>query len=191
MTIPLLENPLVVKYFSSERKAYYPCNDPVSKMDAAAWDKCAMAYRILQAMSEPIKKGEKFLENDNNGGWDERVTALSEFAERGFHPFFLRLPDQFQRRCGHNTYPNNYCSCPENQPDQPKRECGYDYQCQHENHRFKLPCPDCHKKPDPVEEKIEELVEFFGAKGARNANEAIRKVFRELVGLARKEKPNG
>lgn len=97
----ILEHPLVLKYFTSEYKAYYPVMGDSEKMDAAAWDKCALAARVLDSMQQPIRKGDRILrgkdvESLNEGTWTFDQTI------GGAWPWLLKLPDRFQEKkeCG-------------------------------------------------------------------------------------------
>lgn len=110
----ILENELVLKYFTPEYKAYYPCNDKTSQMDAAAWDKCAMAASVLRAMQEPISPGEKYLEvvmgNLELKTWNHPFRSFEYFC-----PQVIRLPDKFQRvgqGCKHEVIECVNCAKP-------------------------------------------------------------------------------
>lgn len=88
MTTPLLENELVRKYFGCDL-----CTSNWGNKSHACFER--ISYRIFQAMSEPIKKGESWLELYGNG----RVELNEGYDDDGFdpmHPYFLRLPDRFQ-----------------------------------------------------------------------------------------------
>jgi hypothetical protein len=97
VTPSLLEHLLIQKYFKPDFKAYYPVMDKTHQMDAEAWDRCAMAYRILQAMEEPIKIGDKLLRIIHVERIEEYTAKID--AENGFEHgsiVCLRLPPQFQ-----------------------------------------------------------------------------------------------
>lgn len=88
MTPPLLGNELVKKYFGYKPGEIIPCNNPQT-----FYVEERMAYRILQAMSEPIKKGEKYLLSNRL----KEVTEHEGQIDYGtWHPVALRLPDRFQ-----------------------------------------------------------------------------------------------
>jgi hypothetical protein len=73
----LLDNELVKKYF---------CYEP-----AGGW-----AYRVLEAMHQPIAKGERYLWISSEGKEAEKVFTADVAVFEKYHPFFLRLPDRFQ-----------------------------------------------------------------------------------------------
>ena len=75
----ILDNELVQKYFG----------------DSVPDDYGDMAMRILQAMQEPIKKGERSLVFSGNSFYEVEATEDREpYGE--FHPQQLRLPSEFQ-----------------------------------------------------------------------------------------------
>lgn len=136
----ILDNDLVKKYFGcgeSEHPIYHQCNEPRT-----------LALAIIKAMQEPIRKGDKYLTNSaitdihRYGDFDREMTALDDI-QYPFHPFHLRLPDQFQ------TAGKKECACLEH-------HC---YCLCHGNF-----CKKCDKQiynepqPDAVEEKIKEIV---------------------------------
>lgn len=62
------------------------------------WLQCT-SYRVIIAMQEPIEEGEKFLQLSNE--YEDIISvSIQEGAMtlEGFHPFFLRLPDCFQKQ---------------------------------------------------------------------------------------------
>lgn len=81
----ILENELVRKYFGCNPELNYP-------HDCQA----LMALRVLTAMQEPIKKGERYLDVLRDLTIDERV-AETDWGI-GLHMGYLRLPSQFQPR---------------------------------------------------------------------------------------------
>ncbi len=75
----ILNNELVKKYFGDDANGEWK-----------------MAYNVLRAMEQPIKKGEKILVIQKDGGriWEyEYPTDVSVV-----HPQWLRLPDRFQEK---------------------------------------------------------------------------------------------
>lgn len=85
----LLEHPLILKYFGpqpGEVPSGYPHYNP------AHWT----AYKVLRAMQEPIKRGDLYLFK-TSFNWEERRSDFNPTGE-SFHPFLLRLPEQFQRK---------------------------------------------------------------------------------------------
>lgn len=84
----LLENPLVLKYFGCGTESG-SCNGPHVCIDMRA-------RRVIEAMEQQIKKGEKFLWSFDDGKtWEEHIVTGAE-DDKIFHPFNLRLPDRFQ-----------------------------------------------------------------------------------------------
>lgn len=87
MTPSLLEHPLVKKYFSAPDDECWVTNIPYPEKEF-------MAYRILQAMEEPINKDDLVL-----GYWfTDSIWKISPAPtnKTEFHPSELRLPSQFQ-----------------------------------------------------------------------------------------------
>lgn len=85
----IIDNALIRKYFGREDKE--SPNTPAG-----------IAYDVLMAMQEPIRKGERILLIDS-----PRLEAVSEsimnYAINGFHPWYVRLPSRFQAavcQCG-------------------------------------------------------------------------------------------
>lgn len=84
----LLEHELVVKYFGADLPAGHYIVEAIS-------------HRIIKAMCEPLKKGERFL--SINERWDplkiiEQICVFDTPPDN-FHPYSLRLPDKFQCYC--------------------------------------------------------------------------------------------
>lgn len=91
----LLDQPLIKKYFGSGKcpgiGSYVYCSDHST----------CTTYRILAAMTEPIKSGERYLNiKMDNDGWFE-LEAKSPFGV-GLHAYQLRLPDAHQKCCEYN-----------------------------------------------------------------------------------------
>jgi len=89
----ILENELIRKYFGWSM-------GPTS----VELDDMRIAYFVLAAMQEPIKKGDRYLSIDQYGN----VTESSQSSETGwadYHPSALRLPQRFQtpekKECDH------------------------------------------------------------------------------------------
>ena len=108
MTSPshLLDNELVQRYFSGKDDN----SDPLGSIDRRA-------YLVLQAMQEPIRKLERYLKVNDDGGscYETNTTAQSDGID-GFHPYQLRLPDRFQERrekCKCGSYQTKCPSCGE------------------------------------------------------------------------------
>lgn len=154
----LLENPLILKYFGCPPEHNHYHQETVQRC------KESLAFKILTAMQEPVKKGDRYIVTHDDGNtWSEDKRA-NEFLPTDYdgywHPNVLRLPDSFQRKdcedCG--TLPGitdpKWCKC------------------------------SCHGKKDPVEEKIQEIV----AKADDFDQEWIKTELASLVNLVRKEK---
>jgi hypothetical protein len=105
--VSLLENELVRRFFG-ECEDHLGCN------------RDCMSRHILDAMQQPIKKGERYL--FHNGEKLTEFTVTGAEADEPFHPLLLRLPDKFQpkqecdgvlvcQKCGHA--PGYTCRMPE------------------------------------------------------------------------------
>jgi hypothetical protein len=80
----LLDNELVKKYFH---------DDDVDDQ---------YGYKILEAMHQPIAKGERYLWINSEGKEAGKVFTADVAVFEKYHPFFLRLPDRFQtKECQH------------------------------------------------------------------------------------------
>lgn len=89
MTPSLLEHPLIQEYFSCTA---VNCDRKEIEPHRIKAEEC-MAYRILKAMCEPIKKGEGYLYWSSKGiNEDIAYTGLEDVH----HLNYLRLPDRFQ-----------------------------------------------------------------------------------------------
>ena len=151
----ILENELVGKYFGCT-----VCDPKYHGLDG--FQKCPyMALRVIEAMSAPIRSGERYLHIQGDGfateqypGWDSGTDS--------FHPFSLRLPDSFQEQ-----EEKNLCALVSIQEECPG--CGKDHvwavdtsakptarKCQL-NHGTGSKC-DCKAATDPVEEKIKDIM---------------------------------
>lgn len=188
----LLENELVKKYFGNRHESCPPgCNYGHEEK---------MAYRILAAMQEPIKKGERYLfiqnyevPGSNSSGYQEILEIESGYDYNIFHPLFLRLPSGFQtpekEECDHpfknlvfQTSGILCClcsktvkpSCAEKPTPDPVYCCVCGYRGPQENW-------GTHKCfPDPAEEKIKEIIDDQ----PMTLNKSVA-ALRELVALAR------
>lgn len=124
----LLENELVRKYFE--------CQDVTEHHVAGVCER--MALRVLEAMEQPIKKGEKYLASKDT--YD--VTTYGNFTEVRvneddisgyFHPYLIRLPSRFQaqppakKECECLDHSSCQCVCHKPRPEQregpAKKEC--------------------------------------------------------------------
>lgn len=153
----LLENELVKKYFGDQP-------------GDITGDYCIMAYRVLAAMQEPIKKGERYLAFLSNDLIRE-YTADCNVAG-GVLLGHLRLPSRFQtpEKCEHK--------------EQKCMTCGVEFPVE--------------RNPDLVEAKISKIcgddlfVDSPGMNVLSYESALLRKRCRELVALVRstKEKQN-
>lgn len=179
MSDSILDNELVKKYFGC--KAWGGCPDDEDEH---------IALRVILAMQEPIKKGDKYLDIQPRGVIEQGV--FSELiwkdmdCKNAWHPHKLRLPSWF-KTCDHDGYlkcvncGKSFTTGHHIQP--PPSEC-----CQDKTHQG--PCNmwhperhlfDCHLS-DAVEEKIKEM----------GRDDAIYKSeLRDLVNLARASAPTG
>lgn len=84
----LLENELVRKYFGA-------CEHGDS-LTSPCLCRFGYASRVLEAMQEPMKKGDKYLAWDIHGAWMEKVSPNGTADFVTFHPYDLPLPSRFQ-----------------------------------------------------------------------------------------------
>lgn len=175
MTIQILEHPLVRKYFGIEgmdqglQKFYKSEN---YHPDAV------LAINVLDAMQQPIRKGERALQIYNCPVHEEVIAE--DYV--GFHPYLLRLPDQYQT--------------PE------KKECDHVGKGFASN-AFEVRCMKCKQVvfavPEPapdkadvshtqaLEEKIEEIKKQLNYTN-KGWEAAVEILVRDLVALARRQK---
>ena len=85
----ILSNELVKTYFEKGS-----CLGEPKVYDGNCKHKNCMALRVLRAMGEPIKKGDKILEWHQLGVIE--TISMDDMSE--YHPISLRLPSQFQAR---------------------------------------------------------------------------------------------
>lgn len=118
----LLENELIRMYFGFECPRSMGCTDPNCYERTIQ-----LAYKVVQAMEEPIKVGEKYLEIDHVSGLCGERVAKYETKGVVFNPWGLRLPSRFQATvekkecCPHGVeakliYPCNECIAKLNNP---------------------------------------------------------------------------
>jgi hypothetical protein len=188
MTPSLLEHPLVRKYFGDFATQAWTTSLPFPEKEF-------MALRILDAIQQPIRNGERYLE------WDRVIEKVFERISDGekvpYGNIALRLPDSFQCRCSvqdicrvHPEKAMNRFQTPE------KKEMRY---CEHilingcSQCDLISPAPDKASATDAgtlVEEKIGELKHraehyWFGKQKRLCVTE---EELRELVALARRPK---
>lgn len=91
----ILDNELVKKYFGCCPEFTCAVNH-YRKDKPETWiDYRCISERIIRAMQEPIRKGERILlTHDNGKTWEE--TTMAGQADEPFHPNCLRLPGKFQ-----------------------------------------------------------------------------------------------
>lgn len=175
MTSSLLDNELMQKYFGAAGKDDYE-------------RACCTAFNILQAMQEPIRKGDRYLfwhkDKVTEMVWEDFMATIEES-----HAEHLRLPDAFQNQekfcCdlhqhvpGVTEYP---CTMKKPTPSPEKCECSP--AC---NHGYSEHCNCCgalDKPKDAVEEKIMEISMNHGA-----CSGGWERELRDLVRLARDTK---
>lgn len=178
----LLDNALIFKYFGcmdeNHHPVYHQCNE-----------KRTIAFKVMEAMEKPIKKGDKVLVLL---GCDSEKMEVREdaapFLTGGFHSYLLRLPDKFQpsekKECDHNQFKHRCLGCDETihteEPKEPEK-CECTPAC---NHGYSERCNCCgalEKPADPVEAKIEEKMHY----GEHSIWSDVQ--LHELVALARRE----
>lgn len=150
----ILDNELVRRYFW--------CNP-----GCESWEShySHMAHRVLLAMQEPIRKGERYLywSLDYPESWVEQTQTNDDDS---FHPLKLRLPDRFQKRececiC-HNTKENHNCCENMNKPQPEAQKCdcvgnSLGPNCkihpQYDNPKDEVEekCPICHRCGEPLD----------------------------------------
>lgn len=189
----LLDNPLVRKYFINES---YMGNGE------------ACAEKVLLAMQAPIRDGDRYIALWN----DEYLESTAEEKEwqDGFHPYYLRLPSQFQPE------KRKECEHPFGAMDADKIKQGISYCTQCDKKLWPVPepekcdsflawvgfnryCVNClrtedqHYKPspangvsDPVEEKIQQIIRSGVNSEVRCDRIVMIEMLRDLVALARK-----
>lgn len=107
----ILDNDLVLKYFKCK---FMMC------FDGNHTDTCEQerSFRILDAMQQPIRKAERYLciQNVKDVTIDEQIIKGDYYVEPSFHPFWIRLPDAFQKQekdmeCTHRMVGDGSCRC--------------------------------------------------------------------------------
>lgn len=88
MNPSMLDNELVQKYFACK--------------DHGQFRHECIANRVLIAMQQPIRKGERYLNLMPNGNIEEGLFSgmiwKDASCEQSYHPHFLRLPSAFQKQ---------------------------------------------------------------------------------------------
>lgn len=177
MTASLLDHELVRKYFGDDSDNYRSLGPVEDRISA----------RILTAMQEPIRKGERYLKNISHPTdwyvYDNQSTDIF-----GFHPYALRLPDRFQKRGEESHCDGCRCTEPTNENFASsilKKSMPSSERCPPMAHPGQSSCPNCRPK-DAVEEKIDELAEDWRDDSSSENKEFYVKHLRALVALARK-----
>lgn len=141
----LLDNELVRKYFYDEKYS-----NPTA----------IEAVKVITAMQQPIRKGERYLVTYQSENVWEEMTIMGCEELTHFHPMMLRLPDEFQKKECLNVILT--CSCGKIVPHDSERETKptpspEKCECQYlgKNHVI-----DCGKYTDAVEEKIMRILEL-------------------------------
>jgi hypothetical protein len=185
----ILDHELVKKYFGCSPELNYPhdCLEFRSK-------------RVLDAMQQPIKKGERYLEV-NRMGCEFRIREKEcDGNIFGVHFYELRLPDAWQgKECEHTWVKNSgescykcnehrceaqpidgktWCQCRQHKPAPETFHPSLTCECS-KGDRHHLKTSDCYRPSSAVEEKIQAMC----------ANVTVPSKFeselRELVRLAR------
>lgn len=200
----ILDNERVRKYFQCDRG-----HCPKWHKDQIEPDylEC-MALRVLQAMEEPIKKGEKYLDlsnadyrEKNHLGQLPAMIADGDLEETHFG--FLRLPDRFQPLPEGEKEDGFFCpSCEhcrqldlqETFEHKPKKFV----KCKHCGHRTKPEnedrCPQNSEAPSAVEEQIKDILIANYDLNPRNGDivywirERLEAKLWELAKMVREEK---
>lgn len=206
----LLDNELVRKYFGCE------CEGPHSykKMGSCS---LIMSGHIIQAMQQPIRKGEKYLDLN----YSKVVVAQSGFLSESmvlsnWHPSVLRLPDTFQKQECKCQCHMTACGCcvteGHNQPTPSPEKCPHaDIGHFHGDISNPSACPEAKPKDEPekckcnpwmgkhaedckpkdaVEEKIKRIAETtYPMSFDLSARERISDELRDLVRLAKNSVP--
>jgi hypothetical protein len=160
---PLLENPLVKKYFGGH---------PGKHIDGMCDDLISM--RVLDAMCQPIKKGDRILFSDNS----DQGNIKEEIAVLDYSPWWqicgvrLRLPDEFQK----TECPNLFltCSCGmkcEHKPAPEPEKCNHS-NCIHDG---------VIRSSSAVEKKKDETINYI----EKYVHMGLATTLRELIALAR------
>lgn len=155
----ILSNPAIKKYFGCDTRCGF----------CMYGERCpATALRVLEAMEAKIRPGDDMLQFWNDA-WIVNGAAVG-FVHEDFHPDYLLLPPQHQKRAEvcecmcHNVA----CMC-----------------CKNGGHVADKPAP-----PDPVEEKIKEIVEKTSCKNeccSGPVNWSRYGLLSELVALAKRQ----
>ena len=177
--VTLLDNELILKYFGE--------NDSRSQDRRTNW---AMSARILRAMQEPIKKGERCLIIYIDSTIGEYVNDGMADGEKNIHPQYLRLPDRFQKQerptccCGEsNTIHRIDGPCYQIDKPTPEPE-----KCIYDHGEFLVPhtckpkdagLANAWKPKDELDEKIRKIWVDC------TQDEGVKRI-RELVEMARK-----
>lgn len=180
----LLDNELVRKYFSPNCGCITSDNKNEDCMGK-------FASGVLDAMQQPIRKGERLL---CVSGCESEILAVYESVadkrwddrRSGFHAFWLRLPDAFQKPkgCQHDSYSFMCTNCgkpfeqPIGKPAPSPEGCEGGEAVYYRNNA-----------KDAVEEKIVEI-RGLGRSGSHFEMEAdqLEKHLRDLVRIARETK---
>lgn len=182
-TMKLLENELLRKYFGDQGNTIMLkcCLDRIGSLDER------MALRVLDAMEQPIRTGDRYL-----GYWFSENTFKEDVAERGniepYHPGMLRLPSRFQptpersegpakKECAHCfcRVDRTCCYCKEKKPTPPPACCddhnyaeGFcrkkpaEHGCDELRHQMGYQkCPHCPDDKPPLPREVVEKLPVF------------------------------
>jgi hypothetical protein len=93
----ILENELVRKYFGSGRCE--SCFGQSCVVTGVPDHHACMSFRVLSAMQEPIREGERYLNLFLPTQWRELILRNGPgYVIDGWHSSCLRLPDRFQKK---------------------------------------------------------------------------------------------
>ena len=150
----ILDNELVRKYFRCEVHKGLGGSTKCQLCSEAM-----MAYRILRAMQEPIKKGDEFLNLDWDGGISGPWKAEKDVpCEKQFFGIRLRLPDRFQKQECYQTS----IMCPScNQPHQIVKPTPEPEKCKH-GYEYPSHCMPCNgwTCPSPQDKPKDEVAPY-------------------------------
>lgn len=196
----ILDNPLVLRYFGCDGLEHTPSNKAYTHWCQTHGSGCEpfISERILQAMQEPIRKGEKYLDLSNS--WYREKNHLGQLpvmiADCDLEPLeephfsFLRLPDRFQRqeidllcqKCRRD------CKCTSRGLDQPTPSDAIGERKEYRYTEQELRAKGWARGTDqPQRDKVEKVIRETMYHVAEHGTVALENKLRELVQLVREE----
>lgn len=192
----LLDEAQVKKYFGCDEPCRRRCLE--GRMECGEECMPSRALRVLRAMQEPIREGERYLLID----CEVICEKVAEFDTLNHtkHLGALRLPDQFQKRCVVCDKTGHEMCKPAPTQECKKIDCCCRCRCRchqspSETVKYEVPCCLCishkgsckycycqGKSSKTVEEKIERLVTIY-CKSRRH--DEFEEIVRELVALVK------